>query len=257
MNKLNQTFEFDENSLIHLDTKTKGWKNLSKMLDKRGVKWTNDKDPTATHIVCTRFVCNEFYPRSEYILNPLWESTATDKHKKRYRDVQIKHIRLLSSEIRGCYCINFGLHLDEKIISNGISKFIEAAPWEVYRGSKIYSYKNFKNILENENRTEIDQADKDKITNLLKSGDEANVELALILIKDYTLQEEWIPWLHLNTSIKSVRKFFKLNGIDYSPHDRGLKDRVKGIKYSIYNHINYLSTDKTNKDELIQEILRM
>lgn len=272
MTKINEVLKFDENSLVHLDIKTKGWKTLSKLLDKKGVKWTNEKDPNATHIVCTRYASESLNYLCEKILNPLWETKASAEDKERFKEVLITDCDVIGSRYVNFTKVTCNLRYSrtrsnlkifnggESVESNGICKFILSYAWEVYKCKKVYSFKNFKNILENENRTEINEDDKNKITNLLKSGDHTNIKLALLLTENYTLQEEWIPWLKLNSNFKEVRNFLKSNNIWHLERswfsNTSLDKKIKYIKHELYSHINFLTSANTNKDELIKEILK-
>lgn len=219
MKDLNEIIEFDTNSLVYVDTKTKGCKTLQKMLDKRNVKWTNDLYEGCTHLVCTRLQASESYVSGEFEYNSDWDNVPDDVKQKYYK-VQ-KHNVYLSNDKQLCcfggyynpshHYISYGTVIE----CNGIPKFTYNDSWDKMRGKRIYSYNEFKRILENNDRTELKE-DNGTIIELLKTADKTNIELAVTLIEQYKMDPKWIPWLLLNRHNNDVRKLLRKLNVKYS-----------------------------------------
>lgn len=204
--KYNSTLKFDKDSLVFLDTKTKGWKTLHKLLDKKGVKWTNVITKEVTHSVCTRHTSDSLF---------VWQ----------YYD--------------GTYM--------NKCMRDGLD-------WSLLTAKKIYSFKEFKYLLENEQRTEIEDTE-DMILDLLMSDDSINIELALTLVDNYKMDKRWIPWLLINIHLPSVRKYLRRLGIKYRQWS-STGSTLWHLKRNLKNALNQYHVPDEYLGEFIKIILK-
>jgi len=255
-NKINETLIFDNDSLVFIDNKTKGYKTLQKILDKKNIKWTSKITIGVTYIVCTRHKTDNFYQTNDiYILNPQWKN-APINIKEKFHTVTKSEILIDSITGYNSYNRWYNKKFNRKEFigytdSNGlkVGKFIIDKSFNSFHGKRIYSYNEFKRAIENENRSKIEDTE-DSVISLLKSKDSTNIKLAVVLIEQYKMDKKWIPWLKLNQHIKEVRLLLRKLGISYP----GTYNRRKWIKSEIDYPISTLDVPKEYKMEFIKSI---
>lgn len=146
--------------------------------------------------------------------------------------------------------MNYGYHnvYENKFESRRITEegFVN---WKSFHNVNIYSLPQFDRAI-----SEFDELDEaDKILDLLKSGNDTNATLAIQLINNYEIDERWIPWLLMNSSNKDIRKYLRVNNIQYSTQT------FEGNKWDVLYHlksiINHFQVPKEQRLDFIKEFI--
>lgn len=139
------------------------------------------------------------------------------------------------------------------IVWTGLKRGSWAHGMGVLSGTPIYSYKEFKHLLDNESRTSLEDTESG-VLKLLKSSDDANIRLALTMISTYKADPRWVPWLQLNGHLKEVRVYLRQLGI---PVQNGIRKQsyTRRLKREVMRNFNFLAIPSDYKSEFIRDIL--
>lgn len=121
--------------------------------------------------------------------------------------------------------------------------------WPLLKDKKIYSYNEFMYLLNNSNRTSTEYSD--KIIMLLKSCDQSNVELAIVMMDNYTVDERWIPWLKMNAHLTVVRAYLRKLNIKFGSNPPRKSDLIQYFGYQF----DKLNVSKEYRSEFLNQLL--
>lgn len=89
-----------------------------------------------------------------------------------------------------------------------------------------------------------------QVLDLLKSNDENNVELAVIMIGEALLEPQWIPWLLFRKDKESVKELLKKNNIKLGQW------YIHMVQYEFHRGIDRLKNDLLVSDEYLLDFIK-